>query len=68
MNTVSGQVHVKLRPYHFDITGVESPYDLMNRDSAAYGESSGNWSGEDVKGFARIMAIQTIIHRKTHPE
>jgi argininosuccinate synthase len=65
-NTVSGQVHIKLRPYHFDITGVESPYDLMNRNAAAYGETSGNWSGEDVKGFARILANQCRIYHQVN--
>ncbi len=52
--TVTGTVHVKLQPRHFDITGIESPHDLMNLESAAYGEMSGDWSGEDVRGFARI--------------
>jgi argininosuccinate synthase len=66
--TVTGQVTVKLHSRHFDITGVESPHDLMNRESSAYGEASGDWSGEDVRGFARIAANQNRIYYKVNPK
>ena len=64
--TVSGTVYVKLQLRHFDITGIESPHDLMNLESAAYGEASGDWSGEDVRGFARISAIQNKTYYKVN--
>ena len=59
---VTGTVSLRIRPYHFSITGVESEFDLMSGDSSAYGELSGAWSGEDVRGFARIMANQNRIY------
>jgi argininosuccinate synthase len=65
---VSGEVEVKLQPRHFNITGVQSPHDLMNYESAAYGEASGDWSGDDVRGFARIAANQNKIYYKVNPD
>ncbi len=66
--TVTGKVHVKLMRQHFDICGIESPHDLMNQGTSAYGETSGDWSGEDVRGFARISANQNKIYYKVNPK
>lgn len=52
---VSGSVKLKLYPYRFEIIGVDSPNDLMNANAGAYGEASGNWTADDVKGFIAIM-------------
>lgn len=54
--TVSGKVIVQLIPYRFVIQGIESKHDLMNTNFGQYGEMNHNWSGEDVKGFTKIMA------------
>lgn len=59
---VSGEVYLKIRPYHFNISGIKSEFDLMSGDSSAYGELSGAWSGEDVRGFAKITANQNRIY------
>lgn len=59
---VSGKVHVTLAPYQFHITGIESPHDLMNPAFGNYGEMNSGWSGEDVKGFTKILANQTKIY------
>ncbi len=48
-------------PYRFEILGIESEYDLMNSGFAEYGEINNNWSGEDVKGFTKILANQYKI-------
>ena len=61
--TVTGKVFVKLLPYRFEIEGVESSYDLMNSAFGHYGEMNKGWSGEDVKGFTKILANQSKIHR-----
>jgi argininosuccinate synthase len=66
--TVTGRVHLRMYPRHINITGVESHYDLINRDFAAYGESSGDWSGDDVRGFARIASLSNKIYHKINPE
>lgn len=55
---VTGSVNLTLAPYRFTIDGIESPNDLMNNDFGAYGEMNKMWSGEDVKGFTKIMANQ----------
>ena len=60
---VSGTVWVDLMPYHFIVSGVESPYDLMNASGDVYGEMNNDWTGEDVKSFAKIMANSLKIYK-----
>jgi len=60
-NYVSGKVFVKLEPYTFYVLGIESDHDLMNSKFGDYGEMNNFWSGEDVKGFTKIIANQTKI-------
>ncbi|MGE0636558.1 MAG: argininosuccinate synthase [Bacteroidia bacterium] len=59
---VSGKVFVKLMPYRFELTGIESEHDLMNAKFGSYGEMNKGWSGEDVKGFTKIFGNQTGIY------
>ncbi len=61
---VSGEVTVSLAPYRFSIDGIRSPHDLMTSDFGQYGETNLKWSGEDVKGFTRILAnpVQIFNH------
>ncbi len=61
---VSGKVFVSLKPYRFAITGIESSYDLMQDTFGSYGEMNKSWSGDDVKGFAKIFGNQTFIHQQ----
>lgn len=65
---VTGDVFVQLMPRHFQVTGVESPYDLMSSKFGKYGEMNTGWSGEDVRGFSKIFGNQTMIYHqvKTH--
>jgi argininosuccinate synthase len=58
---VTGQVFVTLMPYRFQVTGIESPYDLMSSKFGKYGEMNSGWSGEDVRGFSKIFGNQTMI-------
>lgn len=62
---VSGKVFIKLQPYRFDLIGIESAYDLMSSKFGSYGEMNNAWSGEDVKGFAKIFSNQMMIWQKT---
>jgi argininosuccinate synthase len=59
---VTGRVFVRLRPYSYSISGVESPHDLMNPEFAKYGEENLSWEGADVKGFTKIMSNATKIY------
>ncbi|MBM3445460.1 MAG: argininosuccinate synthase [Bacteroidetes bacterium] len=58
---VSGKVFVQLMPYRFHISGIASPYDLMNSKFGKYGEMNAGFKGEDVRGFSKIFGNQTII-------
>ncbi len=62
--TVSGKVFVTLEPYRFTVTGIESPHDLMSSRFGSYGEMNSGWTGDDVKGFAKIFGNQTAIYHK----
>lgn len=66
---VTGTVEVKLMPYRFELIGVESKYDLMASKYGQYGEMNLAWSGEDVKGFTKILSNQNkIYHAYKHEE
>ena len=58
---VTGEVTVRLRPYHFSVAGVNTPYDLMNASFATYGEMNRAWTAEEVNGFTRILGNQQRI-------
>src|SRR5690606_1771612 len=61
---VTGDVYVKLQPYHFQVLGIESKYDLMNSSFGKYGEMNNGWTGQDVRGFSRIFGNQNIIYHQ----
>jgi len=58
---VTGKVFIKLMPYRFETIGIESAHDLMNAKFAKYGEENTSFSGDDVKGFTKILANQMKI-------
>ncbi len=64
--TVSGTVKVSLHPYRFEILGISSDNDLMNSSFGDYGEMNKAWSGQDVKGFSKILSNQINLHRSVH--
>ncbi len=59
---VSGKVFVQLKPYSFEVTGIDSKYDLMQNGFAQYGEMNTAFSGEDVKGFTKILSNQIKLY------
>jgi argininosuccinate synthase len=66
--TVTGKVFVQLMPYRFQVTGIESTYDLMNSKFGKYGEMNSGFTGEDVRGFSKIFGNQTIIWNAVQKE
>jgi argininosuccinate synthase len=58
---VTGRVSLRLRPYHYNVTGVDSPFDLMNPAFATYGEVNRAWTAAEVDGFTRILGNQQRI-------
>jgi argininosuccinate synthase len=59
---VTGDVFLQLMPYRYQVTGIESEFDLMNSKFGKYGEMNTGWSGEDVRGFSKIFGNQTAIY------
>ena len=58
---VTGDVFVQLMPYHFQVIGIESKYDLMSAKFGKYGEMNTGFTGDDVRGFSKIFGNQTSI-------
>jgi argininosuccinate synthase len=65
-STVTGKAFVTLQPHRYTVTGIESPHDLMSSKFGSYGEMNKGWSGDDVKGFAKIFGNQTAIFHKVN--
>lgn len=59
---VTGDVYLQLMPYRYQVTGIDSPFDLMSSKFGKYGEMNTGWSGEDVRGFSKIFGNQTAIY------
>ncbi|MCU0380404.1 MAG: argininosuccinate synthase [Chitinophagaceae bacterium] len=59
--TVTGKVFIQLHPYRFQVTGIESPNDLMSSKFGKYGEMNTGFTGDDVRGFSRIFGNQVAI-------
>ncbi|EAY28267.1 argininosuccinate synthase [Microscilla marina] len=64
--TVSGQVFVQLHPYRFEIAGIASDHDLMQAKFGHYGEMNREWSGDDVKGFTKILGNAHKIYHSVN--
>ncbi len=65
---VSGKVFITLFPYRFQVNGIESAYDLMSAKFGHYGEMNNAWTGDDVKGFAKIFGNQNAIYHQVNSE
>lgn len=63
---VTGKVFITLLPYHFQVTGIESDHDLMSAKFGHYGEMNNAWTGDDVKGFAKIFGNQNAIYHQVN--
>ena len=66
-STVNGIVTVTLLPYRFILNGIESNNDLMASKFGSYGEMNLAWSGEDVKGYSKIISNSLAIYNQVNP-
>ncbi|WP_370641036.1 argininosuccinate synthase [Flavobacterium anseongense] len=66
-STVNGKVTVTLLPYRFVLNGIESSNDLMASKFGSYGEMNLAWSGEDVKGYSKIISNSLAIYNQVNP-
>lgn len=58
---VTGETRVHLAPGRFQVTGTRSPYSMMDRSVATYGEENRLWTGEEAKAFSRVSAIPELL-------
>ena len=63
---VTGKVFITLLPYRYILKGIESENDLMNAKFGSYGEMNLGWSGEDVKGYSKIISNSLSIYHKVN--
>ncbi|MEZ4456445.1 MAG: argininosuccinate synthase [Gemmatimonadales bacterium] len=61
---VSGETRIRMAPGRFMVTGTRSPFSLMDRSVATYGEENRLWSGDEARAFARIGAIPSLLAAK----
>ncbi|PSR11724.1 MAG: argininosuccinate synthase [Bacteroidetes bacterium] len=61
---VTGDVFLTLHPYRYVLDGIQSPYDMLGAGFGQYGEMNTGWSGEDVKGFTKILSLAGQIQGK----
>jgi argininosuccinate synthase len=61
---VTGEVIVKLEPYRFILQGIQSSYDLMASEFGSYGEMHKGFTGDDVRGFSKMLSNQVMIYNK----
>lgn len=61
-DNISGKVFVRFHPYRFELLGIDSPFDQMRSEMGTYGEMNKGWTGEDAKGFTKIMSQATKIY------
>ena len=59
---VTGKVIIKLKPYRFEVVGIESDHDLMSSTFGEYGEMNKAWTAQDVEGFTAILATPLKIY------
>ena len=61
--SVTGTVKVHVAPYRFYVVGITSAHDMMSSKFGTYGEMNNTWSGDDVRGFSKILANQAMFHQ-----
>ena len=65
---VNGTAILKLRPYGFQIVGVDSPDDLTKSKLGEYGEMNHGWTADDAKGFIKISSTPLRVFYGMHPD
>ena len=58
---VSGETRVLLAPGRFQVVGTRSPFSMMDRSVATYGEENRLWTGEEARAFSRVSAIPELL-------
>ena len=61
---VTGEVRMLLRPGSLFVEGVSSPHSLKAASRAVYGETAGEWTAADARGFSRMLALPGMLHTR----
>jgi argininosuccinate synthase len=61
---VTGETRVRLSAGRTQVTGARSPYSMMDRAVATYGEENRLWTGEEARDFSRIVAIPSLLAQR----
>ena len=61
---VSGSVMLRLFQGQATVEGATSPYSLMDRDIALYGEESSLWSGDEAAAFSKIYGLPDALFNR----
>lgn len=65
---VNGKVYITLLPYRFILNGIDSDNDLMASKFGTYGEMNLGWSGEDVKGYSKVISNSLAIYHQVNAD
>ncbi len=65
---VTGEVSVRLYPGHLFVEGVRAHASLKAASRGVYGEAAGEWSAADARGFARLLALPSMLHARAGRE
>lgn len=61
---VTGETRVRLAPGRFLVVGTRSPFSMMDRSVATYGEENRLWTGAEARAFSRVAAIPELLAHK----
>lgn len=58
---VAGETRLHCAPGRFQVTGVRSPFGLMDTGVATYGEENALWNGDEARAFAKLAAVPSLL-------
>ena len=61
---VCGETRLLLAAGRFQVVGTRSPFSMMDRSVATYGEENRLWSGAEARAFSRVSAVPELLANK----
>lgn len=58
---VTGEVRLLLRPGQVFVEGLTSPFSLLAASKGVYGETTGEWTAADARGFSRLAGLPGML-------
>ena len=63
---VTGEVRVHLAAGRFQVVGTRSPFSMMDRSVATYGEENRLWTGAEARAFGQVSSIPELLAYRVH--